>query len=253
MKIYRKIQLLRKHIVMYFFILILVFFCNNMYLLNNYNGNYSISFIDLIISPEGNGILSEMGLVFPIMIVYLMFVMNYLELDNNIYIMIRHNNRRSIWKNEIKSVVLISLVYSIIIEISSIIVSYISINIIGNQVKGLDGILDKLSVNGEVAIKIGYTYIALVLGCIAIGSIIAYLKMMMKSKLSYLVISIFLLCDILTEKYSIVIGKMCINLNKLANPRIILLNFCFLTMLSFTIYFLGKDFIKSKEFLINKI
>ncbi len=265
MKLFNFLLYIKKRLLIYllicFFILTISFIYGSKYIISSYN-NYNLSIFDLIIFPGGGGILNKKSMAMPIVIVFISLVIGIFRYGNETYVVLREKSRVDIWKNQSKRIAIVSFIYSIIVVLETYLISGIMLGDFTNRwvskqssllyIYGNANIFDKLMPYLNTGFLLGMMLVALFLGLTGIGLLIEFLKIKFNTQYILLTIVIIILYEVIDMDCSIIVTKMAININNFLEPKVIIMNFTFLMLLSVISYICGRESIVRKDFFYNK-
>lgn len=267
MKLFNSLLYAKKRVLVYLLIylsaLIIWFIYLNKYTISCYNA-YSLSVFDLMIppSPIQGGIFGKKSIAMSIVIVFILLIISVLRHENEIYTIVRQKSRENIWKNQSKKILIISFLYSIIVVLMAYLISGIMLGDFTNTWGSKESTIFSTYGNAEVVGKLapylntgfllGIIFLALFIGLTGIGLLIAALRTRFKNQYIVLTIVGIIFYEIIDMNHSIIVTKMAMEINNFLEPKVIVINFVFLILLSVISYICGRESIVRKDFFYNK-
>lgn len=265
MKLFNFIPYMKKKVFVYLLIylsaLISCFIIVNKDIIS-YHNEYSLSIFDLMIPPFQNGIFDKKSIAMPIVIVFISLVISVLRHDNEIYVILRQKSRDDIWKNQSKKIIIISFIYSFIVVLMAYLISGIMLGDFSNTWGSKESNIFSMYGNAEVVGKLdpylntgfllGIIFLALFIGLTGIGLLIVALRTRFKNQYIVLTIVGIIFYEIIDMNCSIIVTKMAIDINNFLDPKVIIINFTFLILLSVISYICGRESIVRKDFFYNR-
>ena len=261
MNVFSTLRYFKKRIIgcSLFILLIHIFMC---YGLIKTNPGYNLSIFDLIINPMGAGMLNYKIVAFPIVIIFIFWIISILDLDDSKNIILRQESKERYWLNQIKKIISISFLYSVFITIETYVISGIMLGSFSNNWERSDSTVFQCYGDTELWgrivpylktwIILSTIFVLLFVGLIAIGMLIGALKMYLDSKYVYLILIIIVLCEVVISGFYFIIKRMALSVGDFIEPQIIILKVLFLTVLEILAFIIGKGYVVKRDFFTKK-
>ncbi len=233
------------------------------HLINTAPTNLNISIFDILCLPMGGGILGTISLSFPIIPIFVFLVIRLLDFESHDIYLLRLKSRKQIWNSQIRFIVSLSFIYSLIVVFGGYVISGIILKDFNNGWNLENSIIYNYIRDAKIWEKVSHIiltykmlpliFMNIFLGTCAIGVFISMLKIKLKNIYVYLILIIMLFLDVTQSQFSIIISQMTIVLENWINPNTILLKYTYLFFMIFICYFVGKEIILNKDFISEKL
>lgn len=226
------------------------------------NPGYNLSIFDLIINPMGTGMLNYKILAFPIVIIFIFWIISILNLDDSKNIILRQESKEMYWKNQIKKIVTIAFLYSVFITTETYVISGFMLGSFSNRWQQSNSIVFRCYGNTELWNKIvpylktwiilGIIFLLLFIGLISIGILTGALRSYIDSKYAYLVLIVMIFSEITINGLELSIKRMSLRVDDFVEPQVIIVKVLFLLILAILSFIIGKGYVVKKDFFTKK-
>lgn len=221
-----------------------------------------ISILDLVSELGGDaGITNILIMVFIIVPLITFSMFHVLKNTEVHYKLLRLQSRVRIWNNIVILIIIYSFIFSIFLVLGGYIISGIFLNDFTNNWINMQGsffyLLDSNDQKNFAVYSEQLTttrvltilFFTKFLGLLVIAILITILKAILKKSIwVILIMMIFSFLDGINNDVSILFGKMTINIDNWKNIQSIFLNHAFLLTIFVTLYFVGLEIYRKRDF-----
>lgn len=218
----------------------------------------TISIFDLLACPsESSSAIGKAMLVFPVIPAFIYLLIKLIDLDNEVFSLIRNNSKNLIWNKMLLYTFLMSLIFAVVMILGGYIVSGLILGNFNNDwvnsnsyiysLFPIDNPWENLSnyfITTKLLFKLSISYF---LGFSMIGMLVCFLKNYLKNIYVYLVIEIIIISDWLLN-LPLIFNKMTIKLSEFCNPTLIFANCMYMIFIIMFFYIVGKGSFNRKDF-----
>lgn len=258
MRLIKNIFKIRSKIYISIIISILAFIFTSKNMMATVPNGVKLSLFDLISLPNSGGLISKISLAFPIIPIYCFLLVSLLNIDNKAIVIIREKSKEKLWNKTTYNVILFSLIFSIIITLTSVLLSGILLKGFTNGWIDKGSIIYEMMGNSErwnlirenmMSMKIlSKIFFGLFLGLSAIGFVIQILMIKVSNSAIYSLISLFVFGDMLNGRLSILLDRMTLSTENLISNNFAIYNYFILFLSCVILYIIGKEINEKRDF-----